>query len=367
MSPEPGIIGGKESPDVLKGDWNAIIAGAGKMLAGPKAHMDLAKKYVDGPCNLHAMAFGVVGAAVISGTYNTSRQLVSDNAGEASKLLQNGADGLVKIAHAIKGADQASAPKQMPNEAGSYSEPSGSLSGLHNLESNAAEVMWAADIGATVGVLLLPMNLGILLCLGMASTVAPTAIISTTSWLLFRPDDQALSKAINGWGSAKSQFDLVKVDDVANSSGGYAGIGADAWSGSSRTNYDAWCKRVQPQLDKLGAAAGTNQGTLQALLVELEVIQIGMFAVAMVSLLLILLYQACAAFPVVGVIFETLVQIQGAILSATTTSVVAGITTALLTFFGAIGTIVGTAQFGFASLQPASGGNLGEFGHVQID
>ncbi|MFA1550828.1 hypothetical protein [Actinomadura chokoriensis] len=242
---------------------------------------------------------------------------------QASEIAQKAADGLLAVAKNFAGADEKSSVQKFPSSANSYQTPSGSLSGLSGFQNVA---MGAGGLGGlairmqSLPILpaLNPRYYATLTALTSARAMAPTAIIATAIWLLTKPDDEALIKAVNAWSAAAGHLEKVSIDGDTKDTF----KDEKSWSGTSKDAYDAWVAKFETAAKKLQEGAAKNQETLNTVTQAILTMQLIAFGFAIASLVVIIAFYVASFLPVVGPAFKVLTQIQGLLLGAGTASLV---------------------------------------------
>ena len=331
----------------IANDPDKIDEAAKNVVSEPLAYMDLAKQYVDKACDLHFLAFGVIGSAILGSAYHQSWQDQKDNLqGGVDKIKELG-KGLSYVAANYRNAESANDPVGRKVDV-SYTEPKGG--------DNSASFTEGAILAA--GLELLPTYIGVATALGASSALAPTAIGATVAWALFTPDDDAVHKAIGGWGATSTQLGAVGLDDALKPLD-------EGWTeGDALQAFNNWKTRFLTEIEQAKGAADKNKEALEKVLEAIEQVQTDFFIFAALSLAAIIAYTVLEKVPYIGPIAAVLKQLQGALVAVGAVGAVGAIVWILQEFVGPLKELW-AGRKGFAELEVnAGGGNT--FKDIQI-
>lgn len=291
-----------------------LVVEAAKQYAGtPFQNIGTAWKATQN-AHLSPFAFGAVGTLVVGGDYENSRRHWEDELKNGVDKWIATVDGLNTVAKTHHAAELASTPN-----ATSIKDDTGSAS-----TGNPQVYGEGAVLAITWGLLF--ENLAVGAVLATASALAPAAVIASIAWAAFSPMDSELNHASSEWGSVARSLNafpdsLVPGDNILNN-GWPAGQ-------ASRTAFDNYIYQYKQEVKDALSAATANKGALDKLNTDLTTIQRAFLIEALGILAVMLTSEMLSLVPIIGPVFEALLQVLGAGMAGVATETVAVIAAAI--------------------------------------
>ena len=207
-------------------------------------------------CSLDAQAFGVIGSAIMGGSYESARSDFEQAAAAGAQTIYSGATGLANVATLYSQAENANTATL------SLSPLSNTLSGAQTGGHDGAGTFalglggFAAEVALT-GLYAIVMG-GVETC----AALTPVAFAAVVMWGLTKPDDTEINQCLSNWGAAsthasESRTNLQQIlrDKLE-----------DAWpSGDgARPAFDAWMSDLDGNLAQYQTAIANVVPTISA-------------------------------------------------------------------------------------------------------
>jgi uncharacterized protein YukE len=281
---------------------------ANKVMSEPLAYMQVAKQYLERDCKGHPLMLGVIGMPAILSKYDPSYDdLLKSVTGGVDKLKEM-ANGLSYVAAHWAHAEHANTPTGSPTDV-RYKKPDG--------DSNVGNVlegvfwMWAAKLAA--------VQLAAQGTLKACGALTPAAVIASVAWLLWTPDDAALTHVQGGWEAASGavQAAIDQLDAALRPLD-------NAWDADDRDAFDVFLGKFKTELTQTKEDLKAMADAIKTAHDDINEAQFKFFVFAIICLVMIIFYKALSATPAAAVA-QALEQIQAIMLNISATATLAWI------------------------------------------
>lgn len=287
----------------------------------PYVRIATAMRHVENT-SMHPLAFGVIGGAMVKGEYEQSVTYLTEQLDKGAKTMKAVLAGLNRVAANNQGAEQANLidPKDIK-----LPEVKATDSNAEKYIEGAALYFW--KIG------LLSMLTGVVN--EKSRTLAPTAGVAVLLWLLYMPDDEAISKAHSHWTHAADELDAFDRDlqqkmKALN----------DTWKGPASDTFVSFMDGFKGEVDECLSAVRDNATVMARIQIVLTIAQHIAFVHAIANLIVLAALEILKMAPPTRAPATIAQQIVGGILSVTTGGQIA--------MFGAYIAELGLAIFGMS-------------------